>query len=161
MSAQTLPVYFPQFVTSVRKLSEVLAQDQTHDLHVRFKAHPLQVLMEFDAPINQLHKGIRAELESRLRQVDMLEASSCLGCKIGLEVALAVVGGVAACAIAILLAPEVLVASPFIIAVATFFSIEAATVATIFLGVIATFGTVAAIVFTEFVETMCEKMGAC
>jgi hypothetical protein len=156
-----LPAHFPQFVESSKRMTQALADDRTGDLHVRFKAHPLLVLKENGAPVQELNPAQRAELEQRLGQADLLIASSCYGCKIGLEVALITVGGIAACAVTILLAPEALATAPFIVAAAAWAGIEAATAATIFLATIATVGAAALAVFNSFIEAICEKIGSC
>jgi hypothetical protein len=156
-----MPAHLPQFVESSKRMAQALADDRTGDLHVRFKAHPLLVLKEHGAPVQELNPAQRTELEQRLGQADLMVASSCYGCKIGLEVALVVVGGVAACAVAILLAPEALAASAFILAVVEATALAAETCVTIFLTTIATVGTVAAVVFTNFIEAICEEIGSC
>jgi len=161
MNTQSLPVYFPDFLEATKKLTASFVNEPNSELSFRLKAHPLGVLEQFDAPVRQLPKQIRFELESRLRQVDLMDSASCSACQLGLEISLGIVGGVVACAIAIILAPEALAASPLIIAAAAFAGIEAATAATIFLGVIGTFGGIAGIVFAHFIDAMCQSMNAC
>src|SRR6476469_7741199 len=106
---ELIPAYFPEFVESLKKLSVKFQQEEDADLEVRFKAHPLMVLKEFGAPVEAIPKHVRGDLYDHLSKADLLGSAKCTWCKIGLESALVIVGGVAACAVAILLAPEVLV----------------------------------------------------
>jgi hypothetical protein len=135
--------------------------ESDRDLRVKFKAHPLQVLEDFGAPVAELRPAIRSDLENYLRNVDFYaSASSCWVCEITVGGAIILIGGaavvVAAAAIAIT-APE----APIIIAIAAAVGLESATVAGI-LGTLASAAVGGAFTMLGlFISAICEALGSC